>query len=581
MEEIKMAQPKLINLLSQIDSGELKLPDFQRDYNWRHSKVKKLMDTIQKMHPSGSLLFLKVNQDNQIISERTFESVTNPEKRTEYLVLDGQQRLTSCYYVFYNKGNKSYYLDMKKIYDLYKLGNLNTADLDEDKIIVVKKYKNIPDGELNQHLFPMGCFNSRDEFGTMLSKYKKTIVDKESEYYSFIDEKFSLYCNNFFEYQFPVVELPKELTLDAVCKVFQTINTTGLKLSAFDICVAKFMRYHINLKNKIDEAIDNYSNIKMIADKDKTIVLQTIALLDNLSPKMNQLADNLLDTSFRKWDKAVKGLNKAVELLVEMGVGCDKSFNLLPYQPYIALFGAIVPEVDYWSLNVEKQSEVYDKLKKFFYFTSLTSRYTEGTDNKMREDFGLLCKWILDGEMPTYMSRGVDWNREKMRVATKGSAMGKVILCLVNNNVPKDFYSDRKVGVGVDREASDIHHIFPKAAYSHKDKELLESVFNLTFITSASNKNIKDKTTDKYIYDIMEKAKISETTLKSRFAGHFINEETYHALLNQDINRFIDCREESIRKYIELNVGISINLIDNNDFGDDWSMEDAFIDADE
>ena len=51
-----------------------------------------------------------------------------------------------------------------------------------------------------------------------------------------------------FEYEFPVVILPKEMTLDAVCKVFQTINSTGLKLSAFDICVAKFMRQSIDLK---------------------------------------------------------------------------------------------------------------------------------------------------------------------------------------------------------------------------------------------------------------------------------------------------------------------------------------------
>ena len=581
MEEIRLSQPKLITLLNKIDTGELKLPDFQRKYNWTHARVVKLMDSIQKMHPSGSLLFLAVNHDNQIITERPFELASCTDKRTENLVLDGQQRLTSCYYVFYNKGNKSYYLDMKKIFSLYQTGDLSSADLDEERIIVVKKHKDIPERELNQHLFPMGCFVSRDEFRSMLSKYKKTIADKDSEYYSFIDEKFDLYCNSFFEYQFPVVELPKELTLDAVCKVFQTINTTGLKLSAFDICVAKFMRFDINLKAKIEEAVETYSNIKTIADKDKTIVLQTVALLDNVTPKMNLLADNLKDTSFRKWDKAIKGLNEAVEILIQMGVGCDKSFGLLPYQPYIALFGAVLPEVDYWELNIEKQNAVYNKLKKFFYYTSLSSRYNEGTDNKMKEDFGLLCRWILDGDMPAYMCHGIDWNREKMKVAKKGSAMGKVILCLLNSNIPKDFYNDLKVGIGVDRESSDIHHIFPKAAYSNIDKELLESVFNLTFITSATNKKIKDNSTEKYIQDIMIKMNITELTLKSRFERHFITDEAYHAMLNQDFQRFIDCREERIRKYLESDVGLSINLIDNTDSDDDLSMDDAFIDMDE
>lgn len=140
------------------------------------------MDSIQKNHPSGSLLFLKVNSQQQVITERQFEAAPNSDVSTEYLVLDGQQRLTSCYYVFYNKGPKSYYLDLKKIFELYKSNELKNADLDENKIIKVQKHIDIPDGELNNHLFPMGCFSSRTEFKSILSKYKRIITDKESDF---------------------------------------------------------------------------------------------------------------------------------------------------------------------------------------------------------------------------------------------------------------------------------------------------------------------------------------------------------------------------------------------------------------
>lgn len=579
MEEIKISQPRITSLLEDIEIGKLKLPDFQRDYNWSPSKVIKLMDSIQKNHPSGSLLFLKVNSQQQVITERQFEAAPNSEVSTEYLVLDGQQRLTSCYYVFYNKGPKSYYLDLKKIFELYKSNELKNADLDENKIIKVQKHIDIPDGELNNHLFPMGCFSSRTEFKSTLSKYKRIITDKESDFYYFIDEQFELYCNSFFDYQFPIVELPENLSLDAVCKVFQTINTTGLKLSAFDICVAKFMRYGINLKVKLNDAADLYPNIKIISKKDNTIILQTIALLNNISPKMNLLADNLTDTSFRKWDKAIKGLNEAIDLLNKMGVGCDKSLDLLPYQPYIALFGAVLPDVDYWEGDLQKQSQIYDKLKKFFYFTSLSSRYTEGTDNKMKEDFGLLCKWILEDEIPNYMIHGIDWNREKMKVAPKGSAMGKIILCLINSNTPKDFYNDSKVGIGNDRESSDIHHIFPKAAYPSIPKNMINSVFNMTFITSSTNRNIKDKTTNLYINDIMQRMGITETTLTSKLEQHFIYSEAYEAMKNQDYSSFLNCREESIRIYLEKNVGLTVNVINSNI--DETEYEEAFFDSEE
>ena len=535
---IETSTKNIIDLISDIDSGKLKLPDFQRHYNWEKGKVKKLMDTIQKKHPSGSLLFIANNPDNPIVTERCFEGTPNPEEKTDFLVLDGQQRLTSCYHVYHNKGTRSYYLNLKTLFKLYKDNELDSADLDEDKIIEDRKHKNIPDGELNDDLFPMGCFHDKSEFKRVLTKYKKTIQDKDSEYFAFIDEKFELFCDNFFDYQFAVIKLPNDLTLDAVCKVFQTINTTALKLSAYDICVAKFMRFNINLKQKTDDAILEYPNIKIIAEKDKTIILQTVALLSNISPKMNNLANNLDVSSFTKWNRAIKGLNETIDLLTTFGAGCDESLSLLPYQPFIALYGAVLPEVDYWDLKPKEQAAVGEKLKQFFYFASLSGRYNEGTDNKMKEDYILLRRWIINDDIVPYMVHGIDWNRDKMKTAKKGSAMGKIILCLLNSSFPKDFYSNHTVGMGTDRVQSDIHHIFPKAAYPNIDKDLIESVFNQTFITSNSNKSIRDKTTDKYLAEIIEKIK-SEESLKSRLEEHFISSEAYSAMLNQDYISFI------------------------------------------
>jgi len=576
---IETSTKNIIDLISDIDSGKLKLPDFQRQYNWGKGKVKKLMDTIQKKHPSGSLLFIASNPNNPIVTERCFEEALNPEEKTEFLVLDGQQRLTSCYQVYHNKGTRSYYLNLKVLFKLYKENELDDADLDEDKIIEDRKHKNIPDGELNDDLFPMGCFHDKSEFKSVLTKYKKTIRDKDSEYFAFIDEKFELFCDNFFDYQFAVIKLPNDLTLDAVCKVFQTINTTALKLSAYDICVAKFMRYNINLKQKTDDAILEYHNIKIIAEKDKTIILQTVALLSNISPKMNNLANNLDTTSFTKWSRAIKGLNKTLDLLTTFGVGCDESLSLLPYQPFIALFGAVLPEVDYWDLKTAERSAVDEKLKQFFYFASLSGRYNEGTDNKMKEDYILLRRWIINGDIIPYMTHGIDWNRDKMKTAKKGSAMGKIILCLLNSCSPKDFCDNQTVGIGNNRAQSDIHHIFPKAAYPNIDKDLIESVFNQTFITSDSNKSIRDKTTDKYLSEIKEKIK-SEESLKSRLKEHFISSEAYTAMLNQDYSSFINEREGRIRQYLEVDVGLSINLIDNGAADVDVD-DDSFIDTEE
>ena len=114
---------KLKDLLADIDNGKIKLPSFQRDYKWTAPKVKKLLDSIQCDHPAGTLLFLAVDYTNLLIPEMSFNFTDTAKQNSnvEYLVLDGQQRLTSCYCAFYNLGNKTYFLDYKKLMELHKL----------------------------------------------------------------------------------------------------------------------------------------------------------------------------------------------------------------------------------------------------------------------------------------------------------------------------------------------------------------------------------------------------------------------------------------------------------------------------
>ena len=58
----------------------------------------------------------------------------------------------------------------------------------------------------------------------------------------------------------------------------------------------------------------------------------------------------------------------------------------------------------------------------------------------MKEDYILLRRWIINDDIVPYMVHGIDWNRDKMKTAKKGSAMGKIILCLLNSSFPKDFF---------------------------------------------------------------------------------------------------------------------------------------------
>lgn len=572
---------KLKDLLSDIDCGKLRLPSFQRDYKWTAPKVKKLLDSIQCDHPAGTLLFLAVDYNNPLIPDKSFENTTEAKQNAnvEYLVLDGQQRLTSCYCAFYNLGNKSYFLDYKKLME-YDKGNV-VEELEFEELIVDKRHMDFPDQMLDKGLMPLSYIKDAKAMRELLKPYKDSIRKNEEkeDVYDFLDGRLGDYVDTIFEYEFPVVILPKEMTLDAVCKVFQTINSTGLKLSAFDICVAKFMRQSIDLKSMVDDAKRN-SYAKIVLDDDETLVLQAIALLSGKTPKRNKLADNLDGNDILSyWDRVINGISMTMQLLDEFGAGTRKNLSLLPYKPMIPLIAAVLVDRNYDNLRVDARAKIEQKIKEFFYYSAITSRYSEGTDNKLKEDYYYVLKWLVSEQVPAMVSQGILWNTSKYIGSTKKSAFGKAVLCLINSQNPRDFYENKNVGVGENTVSSQIHHIFPEAEYKLRVGESINSVFNYTFLTNEANNFISDKATDNYLNEIISMRQISTTTLKEILSKHIIDEECYDYMKQERYEEFLKQRAECVRKKL-IQIGIKIQNVAKEQIDEEIDDEDLISEVD-
>ena len=80
-------------LVEMIERGELRLPEMQRRYVWRATRVRDLLDSLYRNYPSGSILVWEseIEQPNR---EMAVPQRTNPFSGHK-LLLDGQQRLTS------------------------------------------------------------------------------------------------------------------------------------------------------------------------------------------------------------------------------------------------------------------------------------------------------------------------------------------------------------------------------------------------------------------------------------------------------------------------------------------------------
>ncbi|MCF8276627.1 MAG: DUF262 domain-containing protein [Flavobacteriales bacterium] len=581
---------EIVEILKDVESGAIQLPRFQRGYNWSTGAVLKLLESIHKRHPSGSLLFLETTKPKTIVGYEPIRTVDNEKlSYPEYLILDGQQRITSCHAVFYNKGSYSYYISLSDIYRIFKdkddltLDDYDELDLIEDenhRIIVAKKHSEHPDEFLfKSDLLPLSFLRDPSIYRKKIFSYKQNLRESDGvdkAYVDFLDLHLDNFVDPFFQYKFPVIKLYKDLSIEGVCKIFQTINSTGLKLTAFDICVASFMPFDIDLKLKTDKVIDEKDRLSVLIDSERTIILQTIALLAGVSPKKNGLPKNLEADHIRdEWEGAIEGLNLAVELLDEFGVGLSYSTKIVPYKPMIPVLAAALAKKQFKDKLDAEQGIMIHKCRQWFFKACLENRYTEGTDNKMQLDFTMLKRWFDSGSTPVEMSNPIHLNINQASFANKNGAFGKAILVALNSVDLKDFLTLSDVGYSDNSTLmSHVHHIFPKSKYG--SNKLVDSVFNFTFLENATNISIKNSSPSDYLTSLRVNQNLSEQDLKERLGKHFIDESCYTSLMNDDINTFITHRILRFAKYFQDEIGLDVQVTGNKVSDDQIDLDGEF-----
>ena len=83
-------------VMSGIEFGTLKIPQFQRDFVWPREKSAKLIDSILKGFPIGTFILWKTKEQLRFVKDIGGQELP-PTPKGDYSeqVLDGQQRLTS------------------------------------------------------------------------------------------------------------------------------------------------------------------------------------------------------------------------------------------------------------------------------------------------------------------------------------------------------------------------------------------------------------------------------------------------------------------------------------------------------
>ena len=96
MESFDSTKRSLNEILKDLNTGKIQLPDFQREWVWDDDRIKGIIASVAKSFPIGAIMLLETGNENIRFKTKPIEGVVGKNDiKPDMLVLDGQQRITS------------------------------------------------------------------------------------------------------------------------------------------------------------------------------------------------------------------------------------------------------------------------------------------------------------------------------------------------------------------------------------------------------------------------------------------------------------------------------------------------------
>ncbi len=590
MKDIIPDKQKLLHLVELGMNGKVCLPNFQRDFVWSSGEIADLIRSILRGYYIGSILLLRCDSNEppfQPIALRGAQP-TYTTLQPEYLVLDGQQRLTSLLYALYapklgiknSKKPRKFYVDL----------NLLINDPEDDALVVdrteteaSKEHLDTTEGQWRQRKIPVTTLSTSKLFLDWRDGIDDWLHDNDEvghrEFKTELRPKWTEAITDFQSFQVPLIEFPQVADNDQdgvsrICAIFEKLNSTGVDLSVYDLLTARLYRRNIKLHTLWEESIkehdllESWSDGKADTHKFGVLVLRTMALLRNLDPKVKILI-NLEPNNFEEdWRTAAAAIDRALELVTHVshdGFGVFEK-KWMPNYGLLPVLAALRAK-----LEERKLGDAARKDLRHWYWSSLfLERYSSSVESMSRKDYAEMIRyWDDDQTRPSVFDEadtliGAPGYTIKDRASTASSIYCGVFALLAINDA-----RDWREGEGITLQELEDHHIFPKSYLSKRgysstaDKTIINSILNRTLISDHTNRMIRDSAPATYVLD----KRIFRGPVDSLIEPHFVDydalsemknagPETANADVKKAFESFCQLREKAILIQIRKACGV-------------------------
>jgi len=498
----------MVQLVKRIQAGSFEIPQFQRDFVWNESQVTLLIDSIARNYPIGSLLLIEKTPNIRLASRsvdaviQEADQIEDSNSQNEELmpnvsfVLDGQQRLTSIARVFLNASKKrTYYFDLRAMYEDF-------GDGSTEWIKSHSKGKEEPITKKNGRFLRSDIVMNQEVASTYVASYFE-----DSDYIEELGgdkqkaRKATARINGIFEiirnYEVPYILLNGDEGIESICRVFETINSTGTRLTTFDLAVARYFP-EPNLRELYEESLKTYPVLKNF-EVDGERILQVLAIMSKwesvepsrsvIEPSRSVLLDLREEDVTNLWNDAAKSLADAYSWAERY---CGIRPRNVTNQSLLVSIAAMFGIFDYAKLKTKPNFD--DQLKKWF-FANVLQRGVRATNYKIATDCNILFEFAETYSLKEIPK--VQLDEDTVINLTKQDNRYKALLSLMYSSIKTDFWTGAKLEDNIEIED---HHIFPKTLGRRGVGTLtnLDSICNLVPLTKESNRELGDTPPHEY-----------------------------------------------------------------------------------
>ena len=576
----------LSQLLEEVNTGKTQLPEFQRDWTWDDNRIRGILASLSQGYPMGAIMRLQYGNPDIKFKYRTIQGVGEKEVIPDFLVLDGQQRLTSIYQATYSQKPVATKTDKgKEIERYYYLSMEKCMDENEDRLDAViavppdrKTKENFDrdikldlsnqDKEYEQKMFPVNIvFDSNAlmkwQFGYMMH------YSGQNEAVKLLEDFQREVITTIISYKLPVITLSKETPREAVCKVFENVNTGGVPLTVFELVTATYATREFNLRDdwkvckKQIRGIDDTLRTDLLDGIDETTFLTAVALytsyVDKQAGKIGAVSckkKDVLNLTFESYvanrDQVLLGFRIARDFLLKYQYVFRQ--RDLPYTTQLIPLAAICAFLGKSKCN---EANTIAILSRWYWCGILGEMYGGANETRYANDIEDVVDEVLQRPSQSRTVNSAFFSATRLlTLRTRLSAAYKGIMALLYKAKCRDFMNDTTIDiVNSMLEAPDIHHIFPEA-YCEKmgiKRQRYNSIINKTPILPATNRSIGGNAPSEYIKIILKKVNnLTEEELKARIESHCIN---YDALVSDDFDTYFIDRAKKLLNLIEAAMG--------------------------